>query len=89
MSGYNKFLEHVYSEEVFTVDPDEVEEINRMIAEEGYTEWSQEIEQELEEQQAWKGSKEFNGILIKKACEHTTCNHFRCEKGLRLGGIEI
>ena len=89
MSGYNKFLEHVYSEEVFTVDPDEVEEINRIMGEDGYTEWSQELEQQLEEQQAWKGSKEFNGILIKKACEHATCNHFRCEKGLRLGGIEI
>jgi hypothetical protein len=26
---------------------------------------------------AWRGPKEISGILIKKACEHTQCNHFK------------
>jgi hypothetical protein len=33
--------------------------------------------------------KQFNGVLIKKACEHSDCPHTRCVKSIRLGGIEI
>jgi hypothetical protein len=51
----------------------------------GYSDWSA----ELEESAAWHGAQTFNGITIKKACEHSDCSHFRCEKNLRLGGIEI
>ena len=51
---------------------------------EGYSQWSSDIEEA-----AWDGAKEVEGVLIKKACEHNTCSHFRCEKNLRLGGIEI
>jgi hypothetical protein len=51
---------------------------------EGYSEWSSDIEEA-----AWDGAKEFNGVMVKKACEHSTCSHFRCERSTRLGGIEI
>jgi hypothetical protein len=59
------------------------------MAEEGYHEFSIELEQGLDEQEAWKGSKEFSGILIKKACKHLDCPHTRCVKSLRVGGIEV
>jgi hypothetical protein len=89
MSEYNKFLENVYSDELITVDPDEFDEVQQMMAEEGYHEFSIELEQQLDEQQAWNGSKQFSDVLIKKVCEHSQCSHFKCERGLRIGGIEI
>ena len=89
MSEYNRFLDHVYSDELITVDPDEFDQVQRMMAEEGYHEFSIEIEHQLDEQQAWIGSKQFSSVLIKKACEHSQCSHFKCERGLRIGGIEI
>jgi hypothetical protein len=89
MSEYNTFLENVYSDELISVEPDEFDEVQQLIAEEGYHEFSIELEQELDEQEAWKGSKEFSGILIKKACEHSACPHTRCAKAVRVGGIEI
>ena len=89
MSEYNTFLENVYSDELIFVDPDEFDEVNRLMAEEGYHDFSVELEQQLDEQQAWQGSKSVSGILIKKACEHSDCPHTRCARGLRLGGIEI
>ena len=51
---------------------------------EGYSEWSSDIEEA-----AWSGAQEFNGVMVKKQCEHKDCSHFRCEKNLRLGGFEI
>ena len=51
---------------------------------EGYAEFSADLESA-----AWGGSQMLDGVLIKKACEHTSCDHFRCEKNLRIGGIEI
>lgn len=89
MSEYNIFLENVYSDELIFVDPDEFDEVNRLMAEEGYHDFSIELEQQLDEQQAWQGSKQVSGILIKKACEHSQCSHFKCKRGLRLGGIDI
>ena len=50
----------------------------------GYSEFSADLEEA-----AWIGAQTFNGVTIKKACEHTSCDHFRCEKSLRIGGIEI
>jgi hypothetical protein len=43
---------------------------------------------------AWKEAKAINtqsgAILIKKACEHVSCPHFKCErKDLRYNGIAI
>jgi hypothetical protein len=43
---------------------------------------------------AWKDAKATNteagAVLIKKACEHVTCSHFKCErKDLRYNGIAI
>ena len=89
MPEYNNFFENVYSDELITVDPDEFDEVNRLIAEEGYHDFSVELEQQLDEQKAWQESRQFNDILIKKACEHPQCSHFNCEQGLRVGGIEI
>jgi hypothetical protein len=89
MSEYNKFLEHVYSDELISVDPDEFDEVQQMMAEEGYHEFSIELEQHLDEQEAWKGSEQFNEVLIKKACEHLTCPHTTCQREVRLGGIAI
>ena len=88
MSEYNKYLEHVYSDELIPEYLNEVDEVNQLMAQEGYHEWSEALERELDEQ-AWYGSKQINGILIKKACEHSGCPHTYCVKSLRLGGIEI
>jgi hypothetical protein len=89
MSEYNNFLENVYSDELVQVDPDEFDEVQRLMAEEGYHEFSIELEQQLDEKKPWKGSKQFNEVIIKKACEHPSCSHFKCERSLRIGGIEI
>jgi hypothetical protein len=79
----NQFDSNVYSEEIFNFT--EAEHAAVMAdGFEGYAEWSQELEAE-----AWRGSKPIGDILIKKACEHTTCSHFRCERSQRIGGIEV
>lgn len=79
----NQFDLHVYSEETFPVTE---QEFDAVMADgwEGYNQWSARLEAE-----AWQGSKQVGDILIKKACEHTACGHFKCERGLRIGGIEI
>jgi hypothetical protein len=51
---------------------------------EGYSEWSSELEAT-----AWQGAQQVGDVLIKKACEHSTCSHFQCSKSTRLAGIEI
>ena len=89
MSGYNKFEAERYSEELFSVTE---EEHDAVMAEmfKGYDEWSQELEQSADdEREAWRGAKQVSGVLIKKACEHPTCSHFKCERGLRMGGFEL
>ena len=88
MSGYNKFEFERYSEELFSVSEQEHDEVVRLMAEEGYQEWSEELENELESS-AWRGAKPVAGVLIKKACEHPTCPHYKCERGLRMGGVEL
>jgi hypothetical protein len=55
---------------------------------EGYEEWSDDLESHLEES-AWHGAKKVSGVLIKKACEHSNCPHYKCERGLRMGGFEL
>jgi hypothetical protein len=67
MSEYNTFLENVYSDESIPDHLEDIDAVQRMMAEEGYQEFSIELEQQLDEQSAWNGSKEVNGILIKKA----------------------
>ena len=89
MSDYNSFDENVYSEELFNVTESEYDEVIKALAEENegfqsYSKWSQELKA-----QSWHGPKNVNEILIKKACEHTTCPHARCAKSMRIGGIEI
>ncbi|HKQ03889.1 MAG TPA: hypothetical protein VJ464_02065 [Blastocatellia bacterium] len=46
-------------------------------------------DREAAEELAWLGARVVNGVLIKKACEHAACSHYRCERALRIGGIEI
>lgn len=50
----------------------------------GYSEWSTDLEAT-----AWQGAQQVGDVLIKKACEHSTCGHFQCSKSTRLAGIEI
>jgi hypothetical protein len=90
MSAYifDNFLCNTYSEDICSIaEPDYDEVMNASAVDgdwQGYSEGSRESERE-----AWQGSKQFSGILIKKACEHSQCSHFKCERGLRLGGIDI
>jgi hypothetical protein len=88
MSDYTKFDAEIYSEELYSVTE---EEHDAVMAEmfEGYEDWSQEIEQTADEPEAWRGAKNVSGVLIKKTCEHPACSHFKCERGLRMGGIAI
>ena len=85
----NNFDVNVYSEELHQVSESEYDEVMMLMAEDenewqGYSEWAADVESA-----AWNGAKEFNGVMVKKQCEHQDCSHFRCEKNLRLGGIEI
>ena len=89
MSEYTKFDSEIYSEESYLVTESDYDEVMRLMADEGYQDFSIELEQQLDEEQAWQGSKQVSGILIKKACEHSDCPHTRCARSLRLGGIEI
>ena len=89
MTSIQKFDSEIYSEEIYNITESEYDSVMRLMAEDenglqGYSEWSQELEN-----QAWQGSKEYKGILIKKACEHRNCPHARCAKAVRIGGIEI
>jgi hypothetical protein len=86
MTGYNKFDAERYSEELYSVTETEHDEVMRLMADEGYQEWSEELESQLD---AWRGAKKVSGVLVKKACEHPTCSHYKCERGLRRGGMEI
>jgi hypothetical protein len=83
MSGYTKFDSEIYSEELHAVTESEYDEV---MADDwqGYPEWSSEVEAD-----AWRGSKQVGQLLIKKACEHPACGHFKCERDLRIGGIAI
>ena len=85
----NNFDVNVYSEELHQVSEAEHDEVMMLMADdeqewEGYSDWSQAVESA-----AWAGAQEFNGVMVKKACEHSTCPHFRCERSTRLEGIEI
>ena len=83
----NNFDVNVYSEELHQVSESEHDEVIQLMAQDdfkGYSEWSSDIGEA-----AWNGAQEFNGVMVKKACEHTTCSHFRCGRSTRLGGIEL
>jgi len=83
MSEYIKFDSEIYSEELYSLTESEYDEV---MADDwqGYGEWSTELEAN-----AWRGSKQVGDVIIKKACEHTACGHFRCERDLRIGGIAV
>jgi len=83
MPSIPKFDSEIYSEEIFSITESEYDEV-MADSWEGYSERSTEVEAE-----AWRGSKAVNGLLIKKACEHPACGHFKCERDLRIGGISI
>jgi hypothetical protein len=61
MSGYTKFDAEIYSEEMQPVTEPEHDEVMRLMADEGYHEWSEQL----------------------------ACSHFKCERGLRIGGFEL
>ena len=89
MESISIFDVNVYSEELHQVSEAEHDEVMMLMAEDesewqGYSDWSQAVESA-----AWTGAQEFNGVMVKKACEHSNCSHFRCERSTRLGGIEI
>jgi hypothetical protein len=89
MTSINNFDVNVYSEELHQVNEAEHDEVMMLMAEDetgwqGYGEWAADVESA-----AWSGAKEFNGVLVKKACEHRNCPHTRCAKAVRIGGIEI
>jgi len=89
MTSISKFDSEIYSEELYTVTESEYDEVMSLMAEDesgwqGYEDWRRE-----NEESAWQGSTEINGVLIKKQCEHTHCPHTRCARSLRMGGIEI
>jgi hypothetical protein len=89
MTSIPKFDSEIYSEELYTVTESEYDEVMSLMAEDesgwqGYEYWSRE-----NEETAWEGSRKIDGILIKKACEHTHCPHTQCAKAVRIGGIEI
>jgi hypothetical protein len=84
MTSILNFESEVYSEELFAgISEADYNEVMQASAVD-----DNDISAELEHQ-AWQGSKQFSGILIKKACEHTSCPHTRCARSLRIGGIEI
>jgi len=74
---------NVYSEESFNVTEADYDAV-MADSFEGYSEWSTELEAS-----AWNGAKPVGDVLVKKACEHATCSHFRCERNLRVGAIAI
>ena len=89
MTSIPKFDSEIYSEELYAVTESEYDEVMSLMAEDdggfqGYEDWSRENEESV-----WNGSKEINGILIKKQCEHTHCPHTQCARSQRIGGIEI
>src|SRR5688500_2322329 len=82
MTSIPKLDSEIYSEELYAVTESQYDEVISLMAEDepgwqGYEDWSRE-----NEESAWHGSKERNGILIKKACEHTHCPHTRCARSM-------
>ena len=80
------FLSERYSEEFYGITEEEHDAVRAEMSAD-YDESSTHLAQD--EYEAWRGSNLVGDILIKKACEHTSCPHTRCERGLRIGGIEI
>ena len=83
----NQFLSTVYSEELFAgiSEADYAEVMNASTEDEwqGYSEWSQELEQ------GTLIDTPRGQILINKECAHPACLTTRCEKDVRVGGIAI
>ncbi|HXG66558.1 MAG TPA: hypothetical protein VNO70_15770 [Blastocatellia bacterium] len=95
MSAYSNYLANVYCEEVFTIDPDEMAEVQRLMAEDALP--LEETErQALLEQFAFERRLErlatvttkHGPMLIKRECAHKGCG-YRCAKDERIGGIAV
>ena len=80
------FLSQRYSEELYSITE---EQHDAVIVEmfDDYDEQRARIAND--EREAGHSSKLVGDILIKKACEHSSCPQTRCVRGLRIGGIEI
>ena len=87
MTSINTFESNVYSEELFAgiSEADYAEVMNASTEDgwQGYSEWSQELEQGTVIDTP-KGQ-----ILINRDCSHKTCLSTRCEKGATYQGIAI
>ena len=58
----------------------------------GYEDWSRDVEQaqfEAEQERRATVETEHGSILMVRDCGHTGCKTSRCERSIRLGGIEI
>jgi hypothetical protein len=107
MSGYifDNFLCNIYSDELIIVDPDEIDEVQRLMAEDNdwlaYAEWANQLEETeraaaleqfaFERKQERLGIDNVNGspIFINRDCSHKECRSSRCSRELRLGGIAL
>ena len=105
MSEYNKFLEHVYSDELTPDYLNDIDEVHRLMAEDegwqDYRQWAGQLEEteraSVLEQFAFDQKQErlakvtFNGaqLLIKRDCAHKDCRSSRCSREVKLGGIAI
>ena len=82
----NQFLTNVYSEELFDFTEEEYAAVMKDSADiiwQGYTEWSQELEQ------GQITDTPHGQILINRDCSHKTCLTTRCERGATYQGIAI
>ena len=79
----NQFLTNVYSEELFDFTEEEFAAVMSDAAWQGYSEWSQELEQ------GEVIDTPHGQILINRDCSHITCLTTRCEKGATYQGIAI
>jgi hypothetical protein len=107
MSGYifDNFLCNIYSDELIAIDPDEFDEVQRLMADDdgwpAYVEWANQLEETeraaaleqyaFERKQERLGTVSVNGsqILIKRDCNHSDCTSSQCKRAVRAGGIAI
>jgi hypothetical protein len=107
VSGYifDNFLCNVYSDELVTIDLDEFDEVQRLMADDdgwlAYAEWANQLEETeraaaleqfaFERKQEHLGMSDVNGsrVFINRDCTHEDCHSSRCSREARLGGIAL
>jgi len=105
MSEYNKFLEHVYSDELTPNYLNYIDEVHRLMAEDdgwqSYNQWASQLEETernaVLEQLAFERKQErlarvnVNSVqlFINRDCNHKDCKSSRCSREIRLQGVAI